>query len=269
MMVMDDKDEMMKNPTHLGPNQGKKSRRRRTKKTESSKKPSTSKETPKGKALSKASKIGKSASTKEPVEEPTTEVVVLDQLEQPWFNQMVSTTKDPLRFNDLMATLIDFSKLDWNNPEEDRYPFDLSKHLPLHGHPSHLIGVADYFFNNDLEYLKSFDPERTYTTSIIKTKAARYEIGGIEDTVPMLWSPTKVGVKKLHGYGLLEDIVVKRDDRQFYKFKEAIHLTDSGIVDFIVALSMFTRSLVIKKHVEDLQLGVESCQKKINITPPQ
>ncbi|GJZ84612.1 hypothetical protein Tco_0649951 [Tanacetum coccineum] len=62
---------------------------------------------------------------------------------------MVSSTKDPLTFNDLMATPIDFSnikleyfqecfnaltdKLDWNNPEGDRYPFDLSKPLPLQG----------------------------------------------------------------------------------------------------------------------------------------
>ncbi|GKD92036.1 hypothetical protein Tco_1371873, partial [Tanacetum coccineum] len=47
------------------------------------------------------------------------------------------------------------------------------------------------------------------------------------------------------------------------------HITDSDIVDFIVALRMFIRSLVIKKRVEDLQLGVESYQKKLNITPPQ
>ncbi|GJY77447.1 hypothetical protein Tco_0482563 [Tanacetum coccineum] len=133
--------------------------------------------------------------------------------------------------------------------------------------------------------------------------------------VPTLWSPTKVGsqlnkfykhnvystnkilgvksvsVKKLHGYGHLEEIVVKRADHQLYKFKEGdfvdlhmndiedmlllavqhklFHLTDSDIVDFIVALRMFTRSLVIKKRVEDLQLGVESYQKKLNITPPQ
>nr|GEX09071.1 hypothetical protein [Tanacetum cinerariifolium] len=46
-------------------------------------------------------------------------------------------------------------------------------------------------------------------------------------------------------------------------------LTDSDIADFIMALRMFTRSLVIKKRVEDLQLGVESYQKKLNITPPQ
>ncbi|GJZ16663.1 hypothetical protein Tco_0552786 [Tanacetum coccineum] len=113
---------------------------------------------------------------------------------------MVSATKDPLTFNDLMAIPIDFSKycfnaltykLDWNNPEGDRYPFDLSKPLPLQGYPGHLTVDADYFFNNDLEYLKSFDPERTYTVSITKTKASQYEIVGIEDMVPTLWSAIK------------------------------------------------------------------------------
>ncbi|GKF47169.1 hypothetical protein Tco_0136971, partial [Tanacetum coccineum] len=170
-----------------------------------------------------------SASAKEPVKEPIIEVVkddagedvqpprpptpdpewnkhqvVLGLPEQPWFNQMVSATKDPLTFNDLMATPIDISKyhrtrvplqecfnalidkLVWNNPEGDHYPFDLSKPLPLQGHPGHLTIAADYFFNNDLEYLKSFDPERTYTTLITKTKAARYEIEGIEDMVHTL-----------------------------------------------------------------------------------
>ncbi|GJY98792.1 hypothetical protein Tco_0516222 [Tanacetum coccineum] len=264
---------------------------------------------------------------------------------------MVSATKDPLTFNDLMATPIDFSKyvlnrlkidnltqdlllgpaynllkgtctssieleynfqecfnaltdkLDWNNPEGDRYPFDLSKPLPLQGHPCHLTVAADYFFNNDLEYLKTSDLEKTYTTSITKTKAARYEIVGIEDMTPTLWSTIKhaydkdvekgikhwgerrklwyrsqinkfskhnvystqkilgvksVSVKKLHGYGHLEEIVVKRADRQLYKFKEGdfvdLHLNNiedmlllavqhklfhpngSDIVDFIVAL---------------------------------
>ncbi|GJR06738.1 hypothetical protein Tco_0529722 [Tanacetum coccineum] len=47
------------------------------------------------------------------------------------------------------------------------------------------------------------------------------------------------------------------------------HLTDNDIVEFIMALHMFTRSLVIKKRVEDLQLCVESYQKKLNITLPQ
>nr|GEU63294.1 hypothetical protein [Tanacetum cinerariifolium] len=103
--------------------------------------------------------------------------VVLDQPIQPWFNQMVSASKDPLTFNDLMDTPIDFSnieleynfqecfnaltdKLDWNNPE-DRYMFDLSKPLPLQGPLGHRTVAADYFFNNDLEYLKTSDPEVT------------------------------------------------------------------------------------------------------------
>ncbi|GKA77016.1 putative reverse transcriptase domain-containing protein [Tanacetum coccineum] len=241
---------------------------------------------------------------------------------------MVSAIKDPLTFNDLMATPIDFSnnieleynfqerfnaftdKLYWNNPEGDHYPFDLSKPLPLQGHPGHLIVVVDYLFNNDLEYLKTFDLEKTYTTSITKTKAARYESVGIKDMTTTLWSTIKhvydkdaekgikhwgerrkLCVKKLHGYGHLEKVVVKRADRQLYKFKEGdfvdlhlndiedmlllavqhklFHLNESDIVDFIVALRMFTRSLIIKRRVEDLQLGVESYQKKLNITAPQ
>nr|GEW06741.1 hypothetical protein [Tanacetum cinerariifolium] len=210
---------------------------------------------------------------------------------------MVSATKDPLTFNDLMATPIDFYKYVLNQLKidnltqdillgpaydllkGDRYPFDLSKHLPLQGQPDHLTVVDDYFFNNDLEYLKYFDSERTYTTSITKTKAARYKIKGIEDMVPTLWSPTKVGV------------LVSSVDYQLYNFKEGdfvdlhlnnikdmlllavqhklFHLTNNDIVDFIVALRMFIRSLFIKKRVEGLQLGVESYQNKLNITPPQ
>nr|GEU99102.1 hypothetical protein [Tanacetum cinerariifolium] len=43
----------------------------------------------------------------------------------------------------------------------------------------------------------------------------------------------------------------------------------SDIVEFIVVLRMFTRSFIIKRRVEDLQLGVESYQKKLNMIEPQ
>ncbi|GJW96438.1 hypothetical protein Tco_0853568 [Tanacetum coccineum] len=46
--------------------------------SKSSNKPSTTKETPKGKALAKGSKTGKSALAKEPGEEPIAEVVMDD-----------------------------------------------------------------------------------------------------------------------------------------------------------------------------------------------
>nr|GEW53440.1 hypothetical protein [Tanacetum cinerariifolium] len=136
-----------------GPNHGKKTKRRRTKDSESSKKPSSTKETPKGKAPSKGSKTGKPTSIKESVEEPIAEVVM-------------------------------------NDTSED----------------VKILGVKS------------------------------------------------VNVKKLHGYGHLEEVVVKRANRQLCKFKEGdfmdLHLND--IEDMLL-----------------LTLGVESYQMKLNITPPQ
>nr|GEW49675.1 hypothetical protein [Tanacetum cinerariifolium] len=72
---------------------------------------------------------------------------------------------------------------------------------------------------------------------------------------------THVLVMRKHGYGYLEEIVVRRDDNMLYRFKEG-----DDVVDFTIAIRMFTRSLVIQKGVEDFQLGVKSYQKQINVT---
>nr|GEY45010.1 hypothetical protein [Tanacetum cinerariifolium] len=259
--------------------EGKKTKSRRTKESESSKKPSTTKQTSKGKAPIKASKIGKSTSAKEQVKEPIVEVVMDDAGDNVARDvNQAQDTSEPKTRKTLNPDLFkqpprpptldpewNKYKLDWNNPEGYCYPFDLSKPLHLQGPLGHRTVTADYFFNNDMEYLKSSDPEVTYTTSITKTKAARYEIKGIEDMVPTLWSAIKhaydkdakkeikhwgercklwyrsqrsklskqnvysnkvilgvksVSVKKLHKYGHLEEIVVKRSDQQLYKFKE-------------------------------------------------
>nr|GFC06142.1 hypothetical protein [Tanacetum cinerariifolium]GFC07491.1 hypothetical protein [Tanacetum cinerariifolium] len=37
---------------------------------------------------------------------------------------------------------------------------------------------------------------------------------------------------------------------------------------FNVSLRMFTRSIIIQRRMEDLQLGVESYQKRLNLTKP-
>nr|GEW34362.1 hypothetical protein [Tanacetum cinerariifolium] len=109
----------------------KETERRRTKESESSKKLSFTKETLKGKTSTKGSKTDnqpqdtlkpKKRKTlnpdwfKQPPRPPTPDPewnkrqVILDKPAQPCFNQMVSALKDPLIFNDLMATPIDFSK---------------------------------------------------------------------------------------------------------------------------------------------------------------
>ncbi|GKA78225.1 hypothetical protein Tco_0784762, partial [Tanacetum coccineum] len=243
------------------------------------------------------------------------ENITQDILLGPAFNLLEGTCSSSIKleynFQVCFNALTD--KLDWNNPERYHYPFDLSKSLPLQGPLGHRTVPADYFFNNDLEYLKTSDPSITYTTSIMKTKAARYDIKGIEDMVPTVWSiikhgyakdalkgikhwgerrklwyqsqvnkfskhnvySTKVilGVKsvkvvKLYGYGHLEEIVVKNMLLLAVQHK-LFHLNRSDIFDCIVALRMFTRGLILKRRIEDLQLGVESYQKKFNITKPQ
>ncbi|GJR46693.1 hypothetical protein Tco_1314796 [Tanacetum coccineum] len=89
----------------------------------------------------------------------------------------------------------------------------------------------------------------------------------------------------------LEEIEVRREDQQLYKFREGdfprlnmrdiedmllllVHkklsnLERDVIYELNVELQMFTRRVVILNRVEDLQLGVESYQKKLNNTKPK
>ncbi|GJR87048.1 hypothetical protein Tco_0211059 [Tanacetum coccineum] len=101
---------------------------------------------------------------------------------------------------------------------------------------------------------------------------------------------TKLQIVKWHSYKHLDWITVRRDDDKLYPFKEGDFkwlrlqdiedmlillvqgkLTNLNVEDrfaFGVSLRMFTRSIVIQMRVEDLQLGVESYLKKLNITKP-
>ncbi|GKA46155.1 hypothetical protein Tco_0738951 [Tanacetum coccineum] len=273
-------------------------------------------------------------------------------------NKIVQEEKPPLSFDELISTHIDFSAYVMNHLKIDnliqdhlvrpafnllkgtcrrkKYSFDLSKPLPLIMERGRQVVPVDNFINNDLGYLRGGSSNRKYTTSITKTKAAKYDIQGIKDMVPSLWSPvkvsydryvvweishwgpkrqrfygfvsnkvykhdvystkriivvTKVKVMKWNNYGYLEEIEVRREDQQLYKFKEGdfprLHLHDikdmllflvqkklsnlerDVIFDLGLALRMFTRRIFILKRVEDLQLGVKSYQKKLNITKPE
>nr|GEX14155.1 hypothetical protein [Tanacetum cinerariifolium] len=84
------------------------------------------------------------------------------------------------------------NQLDWNNPKGKEYPFDLSKTLPLIMVQDHQVVPIDYFINNDLENLRGGSSSKKSTTSKTKTKASKYDIPGIKDMVPSLWSPIKV-----------------------------------------------------------------------------
>ncbi|GKC64251.1 hypothetical protein Tco_1096849, partial [Tanacetum coccineum] len=87
-------------------------------------------------------------------------------------------------------------KLDWENPEGGDYPFDLSKPLPLITLGKRQRVPFEYFINNDLKYLQGGVSTMTYTTSTTKTKADQYDLPGIKDMVPNIWSPIKVAYDK-------------------------------------------------------------------------
>ncbi|GJU64576.1 hypothetical protein Tco_1246411 [Tanacetum coccineum] len=177
------------------------------------------------------------------------------------------------------------------NPEGIPYPHDLSKPLPL------IVILFDHFINNDLEYLKRGSLSQKYTTSLTKTKAADYgHVKWIENKVHRsIWSPAQViydnlKIMKFFGYKHLEEITIQRQDDQLYRFREGDfkRLRRQDIEDILlllvkgnltnlnlderfalnVALRMYTRRIVIQEHMEDLQLAVESYQKKINLLRP-
>nr|GEU90472.1 hypothetical protein [Tanacetum cinerariifolium] len=101
---------------------------------------------------------------------------------------------------------------------------------------------------------------------------------------------TKLKIVEWHNYKHLDWITVHRDDDKLYKFKEGdfkrlriqdieymlpllvqgklTNLTVEERFAFNIYLRMFNKSIVIQRRVEDLQLGVKSYQKKLNLTKP-
>nr|GEY73074.1 hypothetical protein [Tanacetum cinerariifolium] len=199
-------------------------------------------------------------------------------------------------------------QLDWIKPEGQQYPHNLLKPLPLiPNSQGHCVVPFDHFINNDNEYLRGGALSRKYITSVTKTKAADYgHIKWIEylfygfavnrESAHDVYSKrriiavTELKIVEWHNYKHLDWITVRRDDEKLYKFKEGdfkrlriqdiedmllllvqgklTNLTVEERFAFNVSLRMFTRSILIQRHVEDLQLGVESYQKKLKLTRP-
>ncbi|GJW10790.1 hypothetical protein Tco_1576617 [Tanacetum coccineum] len=197
-------------------------------------------------------------------------------------------------------------QLDWNNLEGQQYPHDLRKPLPLIPNSQGLRVIPfDHFINNDLEYLSGGVSSRKYATSVTKTKGIShwgrkrqqfYGFAANRESARDVYSKcriivvTKLEIVDWHNYKHLDWITIHRDDDKFCKFKEGnfnrLHIQDiedmllllvqgkltnltvEERLAFNVSLRMFTRSVVIQMRVEDLQLGVESYQKKINHTKP-
>ncbi|GJZ62550.1 reverse transcriptase domain-containing protein [Tanacetum coccineum] len=206
--------------------------------------------------------------------------------------------KDELSIADLKGARLEWLK--WNSDEGDvsnPRSFERQMSKSTKPHPC--------FYNNDYTYLVDLSTEEKYTTSITKHYAARYYKEGIEDSIPERWSKevrryhfealngihhweeniidffkagmsvvtegnvysdlriksvVRIDVKKKWGYGFLTSIVFRRSDDKEYEFSYADlpRLSVNDVEDITV----------IKNMVEDIQLGVESYQRTLNLTKP-
>nr|GEY54354.1 hypothetical protein [Tanacetum cinerariifolium] len=188
---------------------------------------------------------------------------------------------------------------DWNNPEGQQYPHDLLNPLPLipNSRGRHVIPF-DHFINNDLEYLRGgastkinmLSGESLIGGANVNNSMVLRSMGNLlEMSTPNIESSLVIEhlIVEWHNYKHLDWITVCRDNDKLYKFKEGdlkrlriqdikdmllllvqgnlINLTVDECFAFNVCLRMFTRSIVIQRRMEDLQLGVESYQKKLNL----
>ncbi|GJT85686.1 hypothetical protein Tco_1067403 [Tanacetum coccineum] len=246
---------------------------------------------------------------------------------QSWLMTLASSADKPSKtFNELMSTPIDFSayimlgpalrllkgtrinfaeleydfeecykalseKLDWDNPEGGDYPFDLTKLLPLVMNGNRqmydLQGIEDMVPNIWSPVKVAYDKYALWGISHWRKQHKTFYVyaRGLEsshdvNSIKRILAVTRVEVMRKHGYGYLREIEVRRADKELYIFKEGdfprlrindiedmlilvvqnslTNLSGDDVSDFAIALRMFTKSMVIQKRVEDLQLGVKS-----------
>ncbi|GKA37274.1 retrovirus-related pol polyprotein from transposon TNT 1-94 [Tanacetum coccineum] len=234
-----------------------------------------------------------------------------DVLTGPTYDLMKGTCKSVVELEYHLEEVfkVTHDQLDWYNPKGRLYPHDLSKPLPLiQNARGHQVIPFDHFINNDLEYLKGGSLGQKHITSLTKMKAADYgHVKWFEDkrfygyatnmeTSKYVYlrhkiiAVTSLKIMEFFGYKHLEEITIRRQDDQLYRFREGDfkRLRCQDIEDMLlflvqgkltnlnlderfalnVALRMYMRCIVIQECMKDLQLAVKSYPKKINLSRP-
>nr|GEZ49704.1 hypothetical protein [Tanacetum cinerariifolium] len=162
---------------------------------------------------------------------------------------------------------------------------------------------SDFFFSKDLEYLKYGSKGRRPALSISKMKAEYYPEAGLEQMVPVqFWIDeeckydiaaivVRIEVFYMYGYDYMkkivlhhadlnEHVIVERDFKYLYPsdFEDMYLLNLQGHLNRLppkdkkiltTVVNQWTRHLVIRKRMEDFQLGIEIYQTQLDLTKPQ
>ncbi|GJX27542.1 hypothetical protein Tco_0233838 [Tanacetum coccineum] len=162
-------------------------------------------------------------------------------------------------------------KLDWDNLEGGDYPFDLTKPLPLVMNGIRQMVLVDYFFNNDLNPVKvSYDKYALWGISLWRKQHKTFYAyaRGLEYSHDVYSTKRILAVTREGDFPRLR--INEIEDMLILVVQNRLtNLSGDDVFNFAIALRMFTKSMVIQKRVEDLQLGVKSYQKKINVTKPE
>nr|GEW44235.1 hypothetical protein [Tanacetum cinerariifolium] len=273
-------------------NQRNTTKRRRTKESDPLKKSSTSKDTSKGNTPPKASKADKFVNAEKTVAKPTKE-----------FNDLVSAEKDPLTFDELMATPIDIFKFainrlklekitkadlvgpvykllegTWQRSIELEYNMkECYKALSDQHDWANPEGVKYPYdlskpllfkghpvYNKDVGYgILHWGPKRRL---FYRSQIKRLSRHDVYSTLEIL-SVVSVTVDKQFSYGYLKEIVVRRADRKLYTFKEGdfinLHLND--IEDMLLLVVQHKLFHLNGDTIIDLAVALRMFTKRIVI----
>ncbi|GJS21451.1 hypothetical protein Tco_0450083 [Tanacetum coccineum] len=189
---------------------------------------------------------------------------------QTWISDVAHAEEPPTSFDEFNYTLFDFSAFIINRIKIPNLTqeilvgpaFNLLKgtcksltKLEYHFeeyHRGRQVIPQDFFINNDLEYLKGGELSRRYLTSVTKTKDATYGIKWIKYMIEARRDDQTFKEGDFLRLRLqdIEDMILLLVQRML------LNLTINERFDLNVALRMYTRRIVIKKRVEDLQLDV-------------
>nr|GFB02839.1 hypothetical protein [Tanacetum cinerariifolium] len=154
---------------------------------------------------------------------------------QTWISELAKQADSRSYFNELLDTLIDFSNFIINRLSVDTLTPELL------ARPIYELMKGSCTSLTELEY----HLEEVYKAT----------------TDQLDWVNHEGDFKRLR----LQDI----EDMLLLLIQGKLsNLTIEDRFAFNVSLRMFTRSIVIQRRVEDLQLGVESYQKRLNLTKP-
>nr|GEX20287.1 hypothetical protein [Tanacetum cinerariifolium] len=137
---------------------------------------------------------------------------------QTWISKIAQAEKPPLSFDELMSTLIDFSAYVMNNLKINNLTQE------------HIVGPAfnllKWICRSHMELEYNFKECYNVVTDRLdwnNPEGKEYTFD-LSKPLPLIMNQvTKVKVMKWYDYGYLEDIEVRREYQQLYKFKEDVY----------------------------------------------